>query len=245
MSGTARKGRMHRAARAGAGLGLATGMAALTVGALAVPASAATGARNPAAPPRPVLAAYYPTSTSVVYGKNHQAVLRISGVAAGGGAVTSLTIRYPGHAVAVPVVRGRSVYQTTVTGLANGTSYRFTATVCNTAKRCTASAPISFVPHGLPVPPAPVPALDGAQVTFSWGTVDLDASEFAVDACTVRIEGDPVPEESIEPVAADPAQPGTTTFTGVPGTTYVARYLCSVGGGRVTAVTSSAPVTVA
>jgi hypothetical protein len=231
------------------GLAGATCAAALAVAGTA-PASAVTDARRPAAPPRPTIAVFHPTPASAI-SSDRQVALRIGSVAAGSGSVASVTIRIGAQRVQkVPVVKGRATYDVIVTGLTNGTRYAFSAVVCNTARKCTTSVATSFAPYGLPAPPTVTGTVEGSDITLHWGKVAMNSSPFELSVCSVFVQrsaegdgSDEAADEALPAMDVDPAAEGSTSFSGAPGGSYVASYVCLVAGYK-TVATRSAPISV-
>jgi hypothetical protein len=195
------------------------------------------------APATPSLVLYFPTPRSQM-SSDSRAPLRIGNVVPRSGTLASITVSYGGRSMPVslstPNIDG--TYDATVTGLTNGTPYNFTATVCNSFRRCSTSAPLSFTPYGMPQMPTVTGTAAGRQVSFSWDAVNRKASPWTL-ACEVGVTGTPA-DPAAPTAAATPDRPGSLSFVGQAHTQYTAMYSCTLAEWAYISVSSSNVVTI-
>jgi serine/threonine-protein kinase len=181
-----------------------------------------------------------------LHSSDQQARLTIGNVSPGAGTIVSITISYGTGTKLVPVGGGKATsYLTVVDGLTNGRPYTFTATVCNSTKLCSSSAPFTFTPFGAPEVQPPVLSVNGLVVSVRVAQV-LRNSHPGRTTCTLSVApADPgTPQEK----SVDP-EGDSLTFTGKASAGYTATETCStddVPDGSVpsnTVTTGAAPPT--
>jgi fibronectin type 3 domain-containing protein len=132
---------------------------------------------------------------------------------------------------------------TTVTGLANGTTYFFTVTAANAVGQGPASQEVSATPATVPGEPVGLTATPGdSHVTLSWSAPGSDGGA-AISQYIVR-DGTSSGRESDAPVSGSPVTGTSTTVTGLNnGTTYYFKVYAvnRVGGGQTSAEVPATP----
>jgi predicted phage tail protein len=136
-----------------------------------------------------------------------------------------------------------SATSTTVTGLANGTTYYFNVAAVNGAGEGPASAEVSAVPVTRPDPPTGLTATPGdSQVTLSWAAPASDGGAPVSGYDVYR--GTSPGGETGAPVGGSPVSATSTIVTGLDnGTTYyfTVAAVNGVGEGPVSAEVSATP----
>ncbi|MDQ1287862.1 MAG: serine/threonine protein kinase, bacterial [Actinomycetota bacterium] len=192
--------------------------------------AAATTARTPTptravSPSVPSLVRSTP-SPAETHSSDGHVILTVGGLQAGTGSIASVTVRHnDGQQQVALGTPPTNSYTTTIDGLENGKKYTFRAEVCNTARLCSTSAPVEFTPYGAPVVPRPRLRASGTTVALSWAAVDRNFNPGRT-RCTISVVANP--SEPGLPDAKDASPDGDKiTFTGKPGSSYIATLVCS------------------
>ena len=222
----------------------------------ASPTTSPSASPGTAAPGTPVVSRVA-NGPQDAHSSDRTATLSVSGVTAGTGTLTSVTVSYRapgGTGGRQPVTLGSSApgagppsgatapaapssYQVTITGLVNGTPYAFTAQACNSEGRCTSSAPFVFTPFGAPDVVAPTLVAAGGQVTVTVRPVIRNANT-APTACTLAVAA--TPADAAAPTRTVRSDGDSVTFPAQAATTYTATEICTTGGLSDGSATSAA-----
>jgi serine/threonine-protein kinase len=195
------------------------------------PTARTSGSASPSASPTlppavPLLARSVPSSMELHSSDGH-VILTVSGLRPGSGTMASLRVRYGGSIHQVPLgTSAATSYDTTIDGLTNGTKYSFRAEACNTAQLCSTSPPVEFTPYKAPDVPRPRMKLGtGTTVTVSWDAIKRNHNP-GKTRCTISVTGSPS-ESGLPDGKKASADGDRLTFTGTPGSTYVATLSCT------------------
>ena len=235
-----------------------TGLTNGTAYRFTVTAASAVGSGAPSAPSAAVVPSsrtlpMAPSGVSAAPGSTQATVSWTAPASNGGSAITRYSVRVlngvPSSQVGLPRTVATGATRLTVTGLANGTAYRFTVAAANATGTGPASAPSApITPRTVPGAPRSVSAAPGSTQAALWWTAPASNGGAPITGYTVRVlnAGTNVQAGPLRPAVA-----GTTSVTIaglVNGTRYAFQILArnAAGPGPYSALSSPAtPITTA